>query len=206
MSLEGSGGHRGVGWVGDGRFKRERTYGHLWLSHVDVWQKPAQCCKANISQFKKKIWQENETCFQISVPKYNKIVLSQGEKKRQWGEYINLCDSLEYTIESAFFWRWWVLCSQCYFNEYITLLREKVPISWIVSSLIIMSGASVQSLRKHEFSPRQKWLILLLPTSSWTYFCLDKRSVKFLCKGPHSKYFRLCGPDGHWCHSSSRPP
>ena len=29
---------RGVGW--GGRFKREGTYVYLWLSHVDVWQKP----------------------------------------------------------------------------------------------------------------------------------------------------------------------
>ena len=36
------------GWdgVGDGRgFKREGTYGYLWLFNVDVWQKPSQYCK-----------------------------------------------------------------------------------------------------------------------------------------------------------------
>ena len=35
----------GVGWggmgqEGGGRFKTEGTYVHLWLIHVDVWQKP----------------------------------------------------------------------------------------------------------------------------------------------------------------------
>ena len=33
-----------------GRLKRERTYVYLQLSHVDVWQKPAQYCKAIILQ------------------------------------------------------------------------------------------------------------------------------------------------------------
>ena len=33
-------------WDGVGRrFKRERTYVCLWLIHVDVWQKPIECCK-----------------------------------------------------------------------------------------------------------------------------------------------------------------
>ena len=31
-----------------GRFKREGTYVHLWLIHVDVWEKPTQYCKAVI--------------------------------------------------------------------------------------------------------------------------------------------------------------
>ena len=34
------------------RFKREGTYVHLWLIHVDVWQKPTQYCKAVILQLK----------------------------------------------------------------------------------------------------------------------------------------------------------
>ena len=33
-------------------FKREEMYGHLWLIHVDVWQKPAQYCKEIILQLK----------------------------------------------------------------------------------------------------------------------------------------------------------
>ena len=35
-----------------GRFKREGTYVYLWLSHVDVWKKPTQYCKAIILQLK----------------------------------------------------------------------------------------------------------------------------------------------------------
>ena len=35
-----------------GRFKREETYVYLWLSHVDVWQKPSQYCKVIISHLK----------------------------------------------------------------------------------------------------------------------------------------------------------
>ena len=31
-----------------------RGWGHMWLIHVDVWQKPAQYCKANTLQKKKK--------------------------------------------------------------------------------------------------------------------------------------------------------
>ena len=30
-------------------------YVHLWLIHVDVWQKPTQFCKAIILQLKNKI-------------------------------------------------------------------------------------------------------------------------------------------------------
>ena len=37
-----------------GRFKGERTYVYLRLIHVDVWQKPAQYCKAIIFQLKQK--------------------------------------------------------------------------------------------------------------------------------------------------------
>ena len=39
-----------MGGEGGGRFKREGTYVYLWLIHVDVWQKPAQYCKAMILQ------------------------------------------------------------------------------------------------------------------------------------------------------------
>ena len=40
-------------WEVGGRVKRERTYlYYLWLLHVDVWQKPAQHCKAVILQLK----------------------------------------------------------------------------------------------------------------------------------------------------------
>ena len=42
---------RGVGGVG-GEFRRERTYVYLWLTHVDVSQKPTQYCKVIILQLK----------------------------------------------------------------------------------------------------------------------------------------------------------
>ena len=34
------------GWEAEGRYKREGACVYLWLIHVDVWQKPAQYCKA----------------------------------------------------------------------------------------------------------------------------------------------------------------
>ena len=49
-----------MGWeMGEG-FRRERTYVYLWLIHVDVWQKPTQCCKAIVLQSKKKEEGERE--------------------------------------------------------------------------------------------------------------------------------------------------
>ena len=38
----------GIGWAMGGR---RRMY--IWLIHVGVWQKPTQCCKAIILQWKK---------------------------------------------------------------------------------------------------------------------------------------------------------
>jgi len=35
------------------RFKREGTYGYLWLILADVWQKPSQYCK--IKKIKKNL-------------------------------------------------------------------------------------------------------------------------------------------------------
>ena len=35
-----------------GRFKREGVYLYLWLTHVDIWKKPTQYCKAIILQLK----------------------------------------------------------------------------------------------------------------------------------------------------------
>ena len=46
------------GWDGVGgwrKVKREGTYVHLWLIHVDVEQKSTQYCKAIILQLKKNI-------------------------------------------------------------------------------------------------------------------------------------------------------
>ena len=50
--------------VGDGRemggrFKREGAYVHLWLIHVDVWQK-TKFCKAIILQLKNKLIKKEE--------------------------------------------------------------------------------------------------------------------------------------------------
>ena len=42
----------GMGQDVGGRLKSEGTCVHLWLIHVDVWQKPAQYCKAMILQLK----------------------------------------------------------------------------------------------------------------------------------------------------------
>ena len=41
-----------MGWEVGGSFTREGTCLYLWLNHVDVWQKPAQYCKAIILQLK----------------------------------------------------------------------------------------------------------------------------------------------------------
>ena len=44
------------GWDGEmvgEKFKREGTYIYLWLTHVDVEQKPTEFCKANYPSFKK---------------------------------------------------------------------------------------------------------------------------------------------------------
>ena len=35
-----------------GRFRMEGTYIYLWLTHVDVWQKPTQYSKAIVFKFK----------------------------------------------------------------------------------------------------------------------------------------------------------
>ena len=41
-----------MGWEMGERFRREGAYVHLWLIHVDVWQKSNQSCKAIIVQLK----------------------------------------------------------------------------------------------------------------------------------------------------------
>ena len=35
-----------------GKFKREETHVYLWLTHVDVWQRPTQYCEAIFLQLK----------------------------------------------------------------------------------------------------------------------------------------------------------
>ena len=42
------------------RFKREQTYVHLWLIHVDIGQKPTQYCKAIILQLNNKFFQKKK--------------------------------------------------------------------------------------------------------------------------------------------------
>ena len=42
-----------MGW-GWGRFKREGTHVHLWLTYADVWQKATQHCQASILHLGKK--------------------------------------------------------------------------------------------------------------------------------------------------------
>ena len=41
-----------MGWEVGRKLKREGTYVHLWLIHVDVGQKSTQYCKAIILQLK----------------------------------------------------------------------------------------------------------------------------------------------------------
>ena len=43
----------GMGWELGRRFKREGTYVYIWPIHVDVWQKPTQCCESVILQLKR---------------------------------------------------------------------------------------------------------------------------------------------------------
>ena len=47
---------KGCDGEGDGReLKREETYVHLWLSHVEIWQKTTKFSKAIIIQLKNKL-------------------------------------------------------------------------------------------------------------------------------------------------------
>ena len=49
MHDEGCGGGVAEGWAG---FSMRGTHVYLWLTHVDVWQKPSQYCKVIILQLK----------------------------------------------------------------------------------------------------------------------------------------------------------
>ena len=43
----------GIGWEGGRREAQdEGIHVHLWLIHVDIWQKPSQFCKVIILQLK----------------------------------------------------------------------------------------------------------------------------------------------------------
>ena len=52
-----------IGWEVGVRFKRERACVYLWLIHVDVWQKPAQYCKAIALQLKNKFKKYTGFCY-----------------------------------------------------------------------------------------------------------------------------------------------
>ena len=52
-----------------GRFKREGTYGYLWLIHVAVWQKPVQYYNAIILQLKNKLKKNS-----LSVSNKKKVI------------------------------------------------------------------------------------------------------------------------------------
>ena len=41
-----------MGWEMGVSYKREGTYACLWLTDVDVWQKPTEHCKAIILRLK----------------------------------------------------------------------------------------------------------------------------------------------------------
>ena len=55
-----------MGLVVGGRFKSEETCVHLWLIHVDVWQKPTQYCKAIKNKCLKKIVCSNSQSTSLS--------------------------------------------------------------------------------------------------------------------------------------------
>ena len=66
----------GLDGVGCGRrFKKEGTYVYLWLIHADLWQKPAQYCKAimlqlNMNKFKLKIKINSKWIKELNVRLY----------------------------------------------------------------------------------------------------------------------------------------
>ena len=64
------------GVEGRGETPEGGAYVYLWLTHVDVWQKPTQYCKAIIIQLKKidlnkikEIMNRNHICEELSVMK-----------------------------------------------------------------------------------------------------------------------------------------
>ena len=51
-----------MGWEMGGSFKREGTYVCLWLTHVNVWQKQTEYCKAIILQLKTNL-KDDSLCY-----------------------------------------------------------------------------------------------------------------------------------------------
>ena len=68
----------GKEWEAGGRFKKEGTYVHLWLIHVDVWQKSNQYCKAinqlKINIFKKQLQEDTLTQTQNVAKSVEQII------------------------------------------------------------------------------------------------------------------------------------
>ena len=67
-----------------GKFKKEGTCIHLWLIHVDVWQKPTQYCKVIILQLKiqKRRGEGEQRVWECITRKERKRKGS--EEKRSW--------------------------------------------------------------------------------------------------------------------------
>ena len=58
-----------------GRLETEGTYVHLWLIHVDIWQKPVQYRKATILQLKIKFKKEKKN----KKNTYNTLITEVGK-------------------------------------------------------------------------------------------------------------------------------
>ena len=63
----------GKGWEMGGRFRRRGTYVNLWLTHLDVWQRPTQYCEAVILQW-------NQFVLKNDKKKYCEAVILQWKK------------------------------------------------------------------------------------------------------------------------------
>ena len=50
----------GKRWEVGGRLKKEGSHVYLWLTHVDVWQRPTQYCEATFLQLKIKKFRGRE--------------------------------------------------------------------------------------------------------------------------------------------------
>ena len=71
---------RGMGWEPGGRFKTEGTYVHLWLIHVNVWQKSTRYCKAIILHLKINTFFKK--CISVSRSVVSDSLRPHGLKKR----------------------------------------------------------------------------------------------------------------------------
>ena len=55
-----------MGWEVGGRLKREGTQIYLWLTHIDIRQKPTKYCKAIIFQLKNKNFKKPPQAIKMS--------------------------------------------------------------------------------------------------------------------------------------------